>query len=221
MALLHRKVLLVEGNDDMYAVIQLMAEHIPWGNTKDKWPVRIEPRNGIDEVPNRFDIPTRLKSREVEILGIIVDADEVFADRWTRLRELCQEGFPDLPDVLPETGLIAENDEGKRLGIWIMPDNASRGMLETFLRFLVPQQQDPIWEKAQKAVDEAIALGAKCRPAHRDKSNIHTWLAWQDPPGEAFGNALVKKILDPHAPHAAPFVDWFCALFQIDDRVAP
>lgn len=36
---------------------------------------------------------------------------------------------------------------------------------------------------AGQVVTEASALGAPYRQTHRDKAELHTWLAWQDPPG--------------------------------------
>ena len=215
MAPPERKWLLVEGQDDLYAVVQLMAQHIAWGNRRQNWPVTIKVSGSVSELLEPAYLSGQLKSREVEILGIMVDANESFDHRWAAIREQCRVSFPNIPNNLPPEGLILQNDQRKRLGVWIMPDNASRGMLETFLRFLVPNNQEPIWVLAQKAVADAVAAGARCRQVHLDKANIHTWLAWQDPPGEDFGNALVKAILNPHSPNAMSFVKWFRDLYEI------
>jgi Protein of unknown function (DUF3226) len=50
---------------------------------------------------------------------------------------------------------VADNEEQKRLGIWIMPDNRSEGSLETFLRHLVPDQSEPAWKHAIESVEAA------------------------------------------------------------------
>ncbi|AWK84900.1 DUF3226 domain-containing protein [Azospirillum thermophilum] len=215
MGTANRKHLLVEGHDDLYAIVQLMAAHVPWGNTKEERPVVIEQCGGVENILATGFISTKLKSREVETLGIVVDADADFTTRWARLRSLCLGQFPEIPETVAPGGLVIDNAQGKRLGIWIMPDNSSRGMMETFLGFLVPDGEEPVWRKAQAAVREALELGAKCRDAHLDKSNIHTWLAWQDPPGQSFGTALLQKILDPKSSHAGPFVTWFRTLYRL------
>ena len=88
-------------------------------------------------------------------------------------------------------------------------------MMETFLKFLVPDPDDPILSFATKARDEAKSLGAPFKDAHADKAVIHTWLAWQDPPGRQLHDAIVQKILDPKSPHAAPFVRWFRSLYAV------
>jgi hypothetical protein len=96
-----------------------------------------------------------------------------------------------------------------------MPDNRSAGMMETFLRHLIKPEDEPLWIHAQAAFAQAKAIGAHCRDVHADKAHIHTWLAWQDPPGQAFGIALVKNILDARSATAMPFVDWFRRLYGL------
>jgi len=45
-----------------------------------------------------------------------------------------------LPNTLPETGLIHLTDTQIKFGIWMMPDNKMRGMLETFLAYMIPDE---------------------------------------------------------------------------------
>jgi hypothetical protein len=47
------------------------------------------------------------------------------------------------------------------------------------------------------------------------KAFLYTWLAWQDEPGQHPGAALTRKILDPHAASAVPFVNWFRQLYVL------
>jgi hypothetical protein len=96
-----------------------------------------------------------------------------------------------------------------------MPDCGSAGMLETFLALLVPATDSAVWDHAVASFETAHSLGAPCLDAHHDKARIHTWLAWQDPPGASFGLALTKKTLDPNAPGAAAFVSWFKQLYRL------
>ena len=96
-----------------------------------------------------------------------------------------------------------------------MPDNQSVGYLETFLRYLVPDSQLPLWQHAEHAVTEAISLGAGCKDGHAPKANLYTWLAWQDPPGRSPGIALTQKVLDSNSGLAQPFVSWFKDLYQL------
>ncbi|WP_420537572.1 DUF3226 domain-containing protein [Ferrovum myxofaciens] len=45
-------------------------------------------------------------------------------------------------DSFPINGLIYAINRRKRLGVWIMPDNNSRGMMETFLSTLVKTDEE-------------------------------------------------------------------------------
>ena len=145
----------------------------------------------------------------------MVDANDSLNERWGRIRDRCQTAFPELPEVLPAEGLIETNADGLKLGVWLMPDNRSRGMLETFLACLLPAETAPLWEYANEAVAAAKAKGAAVRDAHEDKARIHTWLAWQDPPGRQLHDAVKFGILQPASPMSAPFVAWFRGLFGV------
>jgi hypothetical protein len=212
--------MLVEGQDDKFAIIQLMKHHIDWPDDRALYPVTVEPGGSDEEILAKGFLTTKLKSSEVDILGVVLDADDDCDRRWTRLRSLCVDLFPKMPAALPPDGLIVENDDGKRFGAWIMPDNTSRGMLETFLQFLIPNNGEPIFIHAKESLSAAREKGAPLRECHKDKALIHTWLAWQDPPGEALGRALMRKILDPYADSAKPFVNWFNTLYRIQQGSA-
>ena len=208
-----KRVLIAEGMDDLFAVVGLMEHHIPWGNKKKDWPVEIRPANGVEEILNAAYLSAEIKSNQ--IIGIMLDADEHAEGRYQRLRQLCGKQFPEMPDTQPPAGLVTQNADNKRLGIWIMPDNQSVGYLETFLRYLVPDSQLPLWQHAEHAVKEAVSLGAGCKDGHTPKAHLYTWLAWQDPPGRSPGIALTQKVLDANSGFAQPFVTWFKDLYQL------
>jgi hypothetical protein len=207
--------LLVEGQDDKFAVVSLMEHHVAWPDDRDHVPVYIDAVGSVSQILDAAFIRTKLKESSLDILGIMIDADDDPGSRWASFRSICQPSFPDMPADLPSGGLVIENAAGPRLGFWLMPDCGSSGMLETFLRHLVPVLAEPIWQHAGSAFATAAALGAPCRPAHADKARVHTWLAWQDPPGESFGRALTRKTLDPEAHTATAFVAWFKQLYRL------
>lgn len=206
--------LIVEGHDDKFSVVGLMSWYINWPNKSADAPVWIDVGNSADEILEPAYLSALLKSRETDVLGIMLDADAKPDGRYESIRKTCSPVFPKLPRQMPSGGLVA-NEEGKRLGLWIMPDNAAHGCLETFLRYLVPEESERLWTHAVESVCVAKTLGAPCREVHRDKANLYTWLAWQDPPGQAPGRALTQKILDPQSIHADPFVKWFRALYSV------
>ncbi|MCK4659658.1 MAG: hypothetical protein KAV82_09085 [Phycisphaerae bacterium] len=208
------KKLLVEGDEDKRVIPQLIeANGIRWGENRDTWIVELDQCDGFENMVKPGVIETELKASGLEVLGIIADANDNAGRRWESLRNRCRGSFPELPDELPATGLIHESETGLKLGVWLMPDNRSHGMMETFLTYLVPDDSNPVLKHAESARNEARVLGAPYKDVHADKAKIHTWLAWQDPPGRPLHNAVMERLLDPCSPHAAAFVRWFRSLF--------
>jgi hypothetical protein len=170
---------------------------------------------GISEILDRDFINTKVKESGLEILGIMIDADENPGGRWESLRSIFEYLLSDIPMNIPSKGFIGKSNNGLRIGFWIMPNCSSKGMLEDFLQYLVPDDCQDLWNHAQASFRSALKYGAPCQNSHASKAAIHTWLAWQEPPGERFGAALSQKILDPHADSAMPFVGWFKKLYLL------
>jgi len=212
---LHSKTLLVESRDDFAAIRRLMSTYVPWGEKEADWPVKIQEAGSVEKLLDEGSIPVLLKSNESRTLGVVLDANDKLETRWSQIRTRCVAVFPNCPGRCPREGLVLANQENRRFGVWIMPDNESHGMLETFLMHLVPPPLVPLRTFAETAVNEARSRGAQFREPHRDKAVIHTWLAWQDPPGRPFGVALANRILDPDSSVAGPFVSWFRGLFEL------
>lgn len=213
---IHEKKLLVEGAEDKRLIPQLIeANGIVWGDKEDDWIVKIDSYDGIPNLLKPGIIEAELKASGLRILGVLLDANASCAARWTSLRSQCVLQFPNLPVDLPKTGVIEENLNGQRFGAWLVPNNESKGMMETFLAYLVPDGQSTVWEYAQEAVVEAKTRGAVYKDSHLDKANIFTWLAWCDPPGRQLHDAVIQKILNPTSTLAGPFITWFKTLYEI------
>jgi hypothetical protein len=209
------KKLIVEGEQDKRVIPYLIeANGIPWGNTKDKAVVYIE-AYGSDQFIDVDIISTELKASGLNALGLMVDADDNPSGRWESIRNACLKTIPDIPEQLPNSGLVHRMANGIKFGVWLMPDNQMRGMLETFLAYMIPQQSEPLWQYAQEVVTEARNRGASLISPHVDKANIHTWLAWQNPPGRQLHNAIMERILNPQHPKAQTFINWFKNLYDL------
>jgi hypothetical protein len=198
-------VLLVEGKDDEHVLYQLRDYH---GLPET---FRVVDKKGIDNLLETLDV--ELLAGGLERLGIVVDADTRLQSRWEALRNiLVQGGYTDFPLRPNEAGTIVEQ-KGKRIGVWIMPDNAAKGMLEDFVGLLVPPG-DVLWAFAQTCVDEVIAKDCRFPLVHRSKALIHTWLAWQEKPGDPLGLSIRSSRLNPGAPIAEPLINWLRRLFD-------
>lgn len=213
----HSKILLVEGVEDLRVIPELIeANGVPWVSAKQPV-VFIDPCNGYDNLVNPDLIATWLQASGLLALGIIIDADENPEERWQSIRNASLNNIPDLPKSLPEEGLIHITAQGIRFGIWMMPDNKMRGMLETFIAYMIPTTAEELWQFSQTVTREAQAKGAAFKAVHEDKAKIYTWLAWQNPPGRQLHQAIKQKILTPQHPDAEKFVTWFKTLYELEN----
>ena len=214
---IYKNVLLVEGQDEKRTIPELIELNgINWGSGKNTV-VHIKDYEGYENILKPGSISTELKADGIEALGILLDADEQPIDRWIAIRNACRNSrsVSNIPDELPEEGLIIEADNGVRVGIWIMPDNKLPGMLETFLGYLLPTVSSSLWEFAGETIYKAKEQGAPFTDYHRDKARIYSWLAWQKPPGRQLHQAIKERILDPQHPEAQQFVSWFRRLYGL------
>lgn len=216
MAMPNPRRLLVEGKEDLRIIPEFVEKNgVAWG-PKNRPIVEIKDCGGFNGVIGPHVIETELKASGLSAMGIIVDADDDCAARWQAIRGRCVSEFPSLPPDLPEEGVVAFNKEGGiRLGVWIMPDNGSPGMIETFLLNQVPASGIRLRKFAEDCVSGSRNQGAQWKDAHKDKACIHTWLAWQDPPGCQLHTAVLVQQLVPDSPSANAFMTWFRNLYQI------
>lgn len=215
MAKLYPKVLIVEGDEDKRVIPELMESNGVVWIENNRPIVHIRPYDGYENITADV-IATELKASGLTVLGIVIDADENPLRRWESIRNAALPSMPGLPAELPDTGLVHTTANGIRFGIWLMPDNINaRGMLETFLAYLIPSGGNAIWALAKQAVQEAKGNGATFTAVHADKANIYTWLAWQKPPGRQLHQAITQRILDPAHPEAQKFMSWFKTLYEL------
>jgi hypothetical protein len=124
--------------------------------------------------------------------------------------------LPGIPADLPPEGLVYQAPDGRRFGVWLMPDNVSTGMIETFLGLFIDDPSKGLWPFVQTHCKDAKTLHkAPYKAVHLDKAQIHAWLAIQDPPGHQLHVAVLAKVLQPTSPLADPFVTWFCDLYNL------
>ena len=206
--------LVVEGNNDRHVIWALCKYH----NIPEVFTVTLpgdQNESGVD--PLIRGIPTRLKIPGLRALGIVIDADENLLSRWQAIQtHLAGAGYTNLPArPIPEGILISETNF-PRIGVWIMPNNEVSGAIEDFSRLLIA----PTDQLASIATETISRLETaqlhRYRPSHRSKALLHTWLAWQNPPGMPMGTAITARVLDPESPLAGQFVRWLQRLFIED-----
>ncbi len=135
----------MEGVDDKHSVIGLMKDHTEWPEEPEKWPLWVKVGRSVDEILTRGYLSGEVKASHVTTVGVMLDADDNADGRYQRIQQLLSLLFPALPPTMPIEGLVSKNDDDKRFGVWLMPDNLTVGDLETFLRYLVPDSREALW----------------------------------------------------------------------------
>lgn len=208
MSSTEKNILLVEGKDDYYVIKVLKDKNGIQDNfeTKDM--------NGVDNLLDVF--PTRLKDSELKTLGVVIDADTDCHARWDSLtKSLKKAQYLSIPSAPEKNGTIILPPPDTllpRVGIWIMPDNKTNGMLEDFLRFLVPSNS-PLYKHVEDSVANIPDGEKRFSDNALSKAHMHTWLAWQEEPGKPYGQAITAKYLDAGVQEVHVFIDWVKRLF--------
>ena len=200
------KQLLVEGTDDFHFV-SAFCQKIKILENFD-----VINCGGIDKLRksvNRFKGPANINT-----IGIIVDADADLQHIWTALKNSFSEKNFIFPENIPQNGLILENNDEQKIGIWIMPNNDLTGTLEDFVKLLIPKNDDLKNVVETTLIDIENKEINKYAPKDRQKAFINTWLAWQEESGLPMGRAITQKILSTNNPNAQDFSDWLTELFK-------
>jgi len=201
--------IIVEGPDDRHVVMNLLYNHEHNGERLESL---FKAKEGIDNLIDT--LKEEIGATDLGRLGIIIDADTNLASQWARVTRVLEEyGCRDVPPQPAAEGTIVETNDGKRIGIWVMPDNLNNGSLEDFIGILIGKE-DSLWPKDQKDVQNIPEGDRRFKETYLSKAQVHTWLAWQEEPGTRMGETFKKKYLDPEHSQAQVFVSWIRQLLS-------
>ena len=202
------RVLLVEGTDDEHVL-----KHI-CGNRGLPLLDRVTPYGNVGALLKGVPTELRAGNQPGDVVGIVMDANSDVGARWQAVRvRLVEAGYVDIPASPDPGGTVLEPPAGSllpRAGVWLMPDNSTPGILEDFLRFLVPSP-DALFDHAAASVGSLPVR--RFVPSDEPKALMHTWLAWQEEPGRPYGTAITAGYLDPHVPQVDVLAAWLERLF--------
>jgi hypothetical protein len=204
-----KNILLVEGKDDQHVLMHLSGTR--GGPRFDE----IIPHEGDTKLLDGIHV--RLKAAgDGAIAGIVIDADTDLTARWQSLRDrLVRLGYTSVPDAPAVDGTIIDPPVGAflpRVGIWIMPDNQTKGILEDFLQFLVPAGSR-LFDHVSTSVANIPEGERRFNQLAEPKALIHTWLAWQEEPGKPLGTAITARYFDAGVAQVDTLVSWLKRLF--------
>lgn len=198
--------LLVEGNNDQH-IIRALRKRFSLARNFD-----IVDCGGDTKLLDDFSI--YLKQADTTTLAIILDADTDLTKRWEQVKSTFhKKGFSNIPEQIPSTGLVHE-EQGKRLGVWLMPNNQLAGKIEDFIRFLIPEE-DKLLPQVEKHLNEMESKGlTRYASKDRPKALVHAWLALQESPGTPLGQSITKRYLSVENEVAQVFMKWLKETFN-------
>ncbi len=198
------QILLVEGKNDEHIFGQIVNKH------DIEKTFEVENKEGDNLY---ISLPIYLKT-DYQTIGIVVDADENINSKWDKLKNIFIKNGYEIPAKPQKNGAIIEHTKLPKIGIWIMPDNNEKGMLEDFVAELIPNDDILI-----NYVDQSLEVIEndnvnKYKQIHHSKARIHTWLAWQKSPGTPMGLAIKKTYLNTNKDVCLLFINWINRLFN-------
>lgn len=155
-----------------------------------------------------------------ERLGVVIDADHTdsnggFPRRYAEVTAILNShDYREAKNSLVRGAVFEHLDGLPSVGLWIMPDHSSDGMLEDFLSRVVthPDQRLLLDHGRQAIAKLPVTL---FNPAlHESKALISTWRAWQKKPGAPLGQCVKDDLLDLTQEIAVEFISWLRVIYK-------
>jgi hypothetical protein len=162
-------------------------------------------------------IPIAIQTSDIQNLGIVLDADRSVESTWASVRSILSKlNYTSLPILPAMNGTVMEapNPDLPKIGVWIMPDNIHTGAMEDFFLQLIPQDEYRL-KRARDIIKEMANEKLEWyKEKNRSKTEVHTWLAWQEDPGRSMGIAVKNNWVNTQHPLILDFFSWFEKTFE-------
>lgn len=222
-----KQILILEGINDINIISSLLEAKklkVKGYEEKVKFNDEFLKKGGSKkEAINALNIA--LKGRQYDKIAIIVDADSQTEnpaeDTWRSIAGiLTKNNYTNLPKQMIPEGIIIEQENKPKIGIWIMPDNQSEGYIEHFYEGMI-DPNDVFLQKATETVNDFVKEKMnRFSVVHLQKSKIRTWLAWQENVELPMHTSLLKYSKDGYIQldnaHTTRFMDWFSRIFDLE-----
>lgn len=198
-------ILLVEGSDDCN-IIKKFCQNNGIKNDSFSFCNCHSDNKVLQKLDAKLKVAPDIRAK---IIGVILDADTDIKKRYQEIKNKLEKYK--LPQNFPTNGLIIEQKNLPKLGIWIMPDNQDNGALEDFyLKIAGDIDANFINDCIKKATQKNLT---SYKNQHLNKAIMHTYFAWQDKPGALLHSAINKITLDNDNEVAKKFKKWLTTLF--------
>ena len=132
--------------------------------------------------------------------------------RWQAVADkLRSAGIQQPPATPARNGTIIDVVGKPRVGVWLMPDNASCGELENFFADMIPPG-DPVWPLSKAYIGGIPEKHRKFAQGKILRAKVHAWLAARKKP-RPMGLAIKARDLDVNVANSREFLAWLRRLF--------
>lgn len=216
----HSNILVVEGESDQRFFEQL-CKMLGLHTTVKVAPPRALQAGAYNTKQGVFNyLPTLLRQLddgELTRLGVAVDADSPPNGGFPATQALANRSFAPFGYTLKATqtaGLVYEHHDGLAdVGVWVMPDNQTPGILEDWAQQCLSPQERTLFDHARSAV-QTLPEPPRFRPLQRSKAEVATWLAWQTQPGHGLDRAVAENRFDTASHGYQQLTAWLDQIFR-------
>ncbi|MBI5659389.1 MAG: hypothetical protein HZC43_07530 [Nitrosomonadales bacterium] len=186
-------------------------------------PKNIDPStgNGWSNLVNNLPILlSQIKAGDIDKLGIVLDADYPPDNNggFSKRRQLVTDELVKIGYNIPKhpttnSGEIFAHPDGlPSVGLWVMPNHQSDGMLEGFIENMVSNDiQISLLNHAEQSINK-LPMMLFDKKLHQTKAKVFTWRAWQKRPGIPLNKALLDGLLDRSK--SGNFENWLLQVFK-------
>jgi hypothetical protein len=214
-------ILLVEGESDR-AFFEVICRSLGLDNS-----VHIAPPKALNGQFNSKEgvfnhlpvLLAQLDDGSIKRLAVVLDADTPpngsFLSTRNRITGIVSsfKYYPPTALPAPGGGLVYKNSDGLAdLGLWVMPDNTSNGMLEDWIKQCITPSEAGLFGQAVSTV-AGLPTPTKFSSLHVTKAEVATWLAWQKKPGHGMHQAVEEKLLDTNHAKYLALINWLLHIF--------
>jgi len=204
-------LLIVEGKNDWHVTMKICEFH----NVEQTF--SIQDRDGWRDALKFFSAQIIAANRHQDKIGLVLDANSDIHGRWQAVRNKVKDKYTSFP-VSPDSYVIVQPDDPTLhplIGIWLMPNCKSNGTLENFLLDMVEETNPRACGYVEAVVDKAREDNMSTYTVvQKSKAVMHTWLAWQDEPGQPMGQSIAAGKIEPTTEDARKFIAWLNRLFN-------
>lgn len=173
--------------------------------------------NALQLLPTLIE---QMRDGQISRLAMVVDADFKesdglgFYDTLGKVTETLKEQNYKVSATLkarPGGYCFKHSDGLPDFGLWIMPNNATDGLLEDFIKNSISASQKVLLKKAVDVVGKIKTPLFK--PIHQSKADVATWMAWQKVPGQALHGVVGGDLVDFTSGEAKQLMDWLQGIY--------